>query len=117
MAGCVSPFRQCQRTVQTSAASDKAFSGIGGVTDFRQAASYFLLGCGTVQVCTAAMLDKAVGPTVIKNLKEGLAQFIEKNADKGFKSVEDFRGLPGVDLVLREIEQIRKGGDPHCDTT
>jgi len=30
---------------------------------------------------------------VIKNLKEGLAQFIERNADKGWKSVEDFRGL------------------------
>ena len=28
----------------------------------RHALNYFLLGCGTVQVCTAAMLDHAVGP-------------------------------------------------------
>src|SRR3954470_18668670 len=38
----------------TQAFPDKAFSGIGGVADFSQALSYFLLGCGTVQVCTAA---------------------------------------------------------------
>ena len=25
--------------------------------------------------------------------------------------------LPGVDRALREIDRIRKGGDPHCDTT
>src|SRR5687767_87133 len=31
---------------------DKAFSGIGGVSTFDQALNYFLLGCGTVQVCT-----------------------------------------------------------------
>ena len=45
----------------TQAFPDKAFSGIGGISDFSQALSYFLLGCGTVQVCTAAMLDQAVG--------------------------------------------------------
>ena len=30
---------------------------------FAHALNYFLLGCGTVQVCTAAMLDHAIGPT------------------------------------------------------
>ena len=55
----------------TQAFPDKSFSGIGGVSDFSQALSYFLLGCGTVQVCTAAMLDQAVGPNVIKRLNDG----------------------------------------------
>ncbi|HKG90961.1 MAG TPA: hypothetical protein VKA84_03645 [Gemmatimonadaceae bacterium] len=72
---------------------DKAFSAIGGVSDFKQALSYFLLGAGTVQVCTAAMLDQAVGPHVIQRLNAGLDQFLEQNADKGWTSVEDFRGL------------------------
>src|SRR5918995_4936427 len=35
----------------TSAFPDKAFSGIGGIADFSQALNYFMLGCGTVQVC------------------------------------------------------------------
>src|SRR6059058_2335285 len=61
--------RMCQ------AFPDKAFSGIGGVSDFNQALSYFLLGCGTVQVCTAAMLDSAIGPNVIKRLLAGLDAF------------------------------------------
>ena len=30
-------------------------SGIGGIANFSHALSYFLLGCGTVQVCTAAI--------------------------------------------------------------
>ena len=30
-------------------------SGIGGVSGWREAAEFILLGCGTVQVCTAAM--------------------------------------------------------------
>ena len=57
----------------TQAFPDKAFSGIGGIAEFAHALNYFLLGCGTVQVCTAAMLDHAIGPNVIKNLLAGMA--------------------------------------------
>ena len=76
----------------TQAFPDKAFSGIGGIADFSQALSYFLLGCGTVQVCTAAMLDRAIGPNVIRSLQQGLAGFLEANAERGWRTVEDFRG-------------------------
>ncbi|HSN68019.1 MAG TPA: NAD-dependent dihydropyrimidine dehydrogenase subunit PreA [Thermoanaerobaculia bacterium] len=73
---------------------DKEFSGIGGVSDFTHALNYFLLGCGTVQVCTAAMLDHAVGPNVIKELKRGMIEFIERNAPtQGWTRLEDFRGI------------------------
>jgi dihydropyrimidine dehydrogenase (NAD+) subunit PreA len=77
----------------TQAFPDRAFSGIGGVSDFSQALSYFLLGCGTVQVCTAAMLDHAIGPNVIRALNEGMAAFLETNAHHGWKTLDDFRGL------------------------
>src|ERR1044072_3436621 len=70
--------RMCQ------AFPDKSFSGIGGVSDFNQALSYFLLGCGTVQVCTAAMLDQAIGPNVIKRLLSGLDAFLDKHASNGW---------------------------------
>jgi len=77
----------------TQAFPDKSFSGIGGISTFEHALNYFLLGCGTVQVCTAAMLDSAIGPNVIRLLNQGLARFVEKRADKGWTCVDDFIGL------------------------
>jgi dihydropyrimidine dehydrogenase (NAD+) subunit PreA len=100
------PISLAKMAAMTQAFPDRSFSGIGGVSDFNQAASYFLLGCGTVQVCTAAMLDHAVGPTVIKRLLAGLDAFFEKHAGKGFKSIEDFRGIRRNRVVLQS--QIRR---------
>jgi dihydropyrimidine dehydrogenase (NAD+) subunit PreA len=77
----------------TQAFPDREFSGIGGISDFSQALSYFMLGCGTVQVATAAMLDHAIGPNVIKALTTGMTEFLERNADRGWTSLADFRGL------------------------
>jgi dihydropyrimidine dehydrogenase (NAD+) subunit PreA len=76
----------------TQAFPDREFSGIGGIGEFAHALNYFLLGCGTVQVCTAAMLDHAIGPNVIKELLTGLEAFLERHAEKGWRSVADFRG-------------------------
>ena len=72
---------------------DRAFSGVGGIGEFAHALNYFLLGCGTVQVCTAAMLDHAIGPNVIRNLVTGMTAFLDKHADRGWHTLEDFRGL------------------------
>ena len=74
----------------TQAFPDKAFSGIGGVAEFAHALNYFLLGCGTVQVCTAAMLDHAIGPNVLKELLAGMQATLEQH---GWSSLEDLRGL------------------------
>ena len=74
----------------TQALPDHSFSGIGGIAEFPQALNYFLLGCGTAQVCTAAMLDHAIGPNVIKNLTDGMRSFMEQ---KGFSTLDDFRGM------------------------
>jgi len=52
--------------------------------------NFFLLGCGTVQVCTAAMLDHAIGPNVVKSLVDGMQQTMESH---GWRSLEDFRGM------------------------
>jgi dihydroorotate dehydrogenase len=76
----------------TQAFPDRAFSGIGGVSTFDQALNYFLLGCGTVQVCTAAMLDHAIGPNVIRELLAGMTAFFERHADRGWRSLDDIRG-------------------------
>ena len=49
----------------TSPAGRLMITVIGGIAEFDHALNYFLLGCGTVQVCPAAMLDHAIGPNVI----------------------------------------------------
>jgi len=61
-------------------------SGIGGVTTWRDAAEYIALGCGTVQVCTAAMV---YGFKIVQDLSDGLSNFMDK---QGYRSIEDFRG-------------------------
>lgn len=93
----------------TRAYPEKAFSGIGGISDFGDALNYFLLGCGTVQVCTAAMLDHAVGPHVIEKLTAGMTEFLERNAHRGWRGLEDFRGIRADRVVAHS--QIRRPTD------
>ena len=100
------PMALANMAKMTQAFPERNFSGIGGVSDFPQALSYFLLGAGTVQVCTAAMLDQAIGPNVIKRLNSGLDAFLEKHAPDGWSSVEDFRGIRRERVVLQS--QIRR---------
>jgi dihydroorotate dehydrogenase len=95
------PMSLANMARMTQAFPDRAFSGIGGVTDFSQALSYILLGCGTVQVCTAAMLDHAVGPNVIQRLLSGLDAFIDRHASDGWTCIEDFRGARRDRVVVQ----------------
>jgi dihydropyrimidine dehydrogenase (NAD+) subunit PreA len=87
------PQSLAKMSQMTRAFPDASFSGIGGIGEFAHALNYFLLGCGTVQVCTAAMLDHAIGPNVIKGLLAGMREFLERHADRGWTRLEDFRGL------------------------
>jgi dihydropyrimidine dehydrogenase (NAD+) subunit PreA len=87
------PLSLAKMAQMTQAFPDREFSGIGGISTFEHALSYFLLGCGTTQVATAAMLDHAIGPNVIRNLTEGMAAFLDRNAERGWTSLADFRGL------------------------
>jgi len=87
------PLSLAKMSQLTQAFPDKSFSGIGGISNFEHALNYFLLGCGTIQVCTAAMLDHAVGPNVIRELNQGLTRFLERHADKGWTRVGDLVGL------------------------
>src|SRR5215467_5593856 len=87
------PLSMAKMAQMTAALPDKAFSGIGGIASFAHALNYFLLGCGTVQVCTAAMLDHAIGPNIIAGLNKGLEEFLARHADRGWTCVEDFRGI------------------------
>ena len=80
-------------------------SGIGGITTWRDAAEYIALGCGTVQVCTAAMV---YGFKIVEDMCDGLSNFMDAH---GYKTIEDFRGkaVPTVkdwkNLNLKHIDK------------
>lgn len=61
-------------------------SGIGGVSNWRDAAEFLALGAGSVQVCTAAMLH---GFRIVDEMKDGLSRWM---AEKGYGSIEAFSG-------------------------
>ena len=112
------PLSLAKMSQLTLAFPDRSFSGIGGVSTFEHALNYFLLGCGTVQVCTAAMLDHAIGPNVIRQLRDGLGRFLDEHADKGWTHVSDVVGLRRDRVVAqakirRPDERDYRGGYEH----
>jgi dihydropyrimidine dehydrogenase (NAD+) subunit PreA len=62
-------------------------SGIGGISNWRDAAEFIALGAGSVQVCTAAMV---YGFRIVEEMQDGLSRWMDS---KGYSSIEDFRGL------------------------
>jgi dihydropyrimidine dehydrogenase (NAD+) subunit PreA len=73
--------------VQQLAGVQLPVSGIGGVSTWRDAAEFILLGCGSVQVCTAAM---HYGFRIVEDMIDGLKHWMD---EKGFARIDDFRGL------------------------
>ena len=67
-------------------------SGIGGITTWRDAAEFMALGCGNVQVCTAAM---TYGFRIVQEMEAGLKQWMD---EKGHQTLSDFTGraVPNV---------------------
>jgi len=77
------------RTKQTA---DLPISGIGGITDWRDAVDFLALGASNLQVCTAVMV---YGFKIIDDLTDGLSNFLD---DKGMSSVSELVGkaVPSV---------------------
>jgi dihydropyrimidine dehydrogenase (NAD+) subunit PreA len=67
-------------------------SGIGGISTWRDAAEFLLLGAQSLQLCTAPM---HYGFCIVEDLIDGLKNWMD---EKGFRTIEDFRGrsLPNV---------------------
>ena len=61
-------------------------SGIGGVTNWRDAAEFLTLGAGNVQVCTAAM---TYGFKIVSEMIAGLSQWMD---EKEIKTVDEVIG-------------------------
>ncbi|NTJ61559.1 NAD-dependent dihydropyrimidine dehydrogenase subunit PreA [Agrobacterium rhizogenes] len=67
-------------------------SGIGGITTWRDAAEFLVLGAGNVQVCTAAM---TYGFKIVEEMITGLSDWMD---EKGHRSLDDITGraVPNV---------------------
>ena len=108
------PLSLAKMAQMTEAFPEKSFSGIGGISDLGQALSYFLLGCGTVQVCTAAMLDQAVGPNIIKRLNDQYQAFLERHESEGWHSLDDFRGARRERVVSQSKIRRPEASEYHA---
>lgn len=67
-------------------------SGIGGISDWRDAAEFISLGSQSVQVCTAAM---HYGFRIVTDMADGLSNWMDT---KGYRQLSDFvgRAVPNV---------------------
>lgn len=91
-------------------------SGIGGISDWRDAAEFISLGCGSVQVCTAAM---HYGFKIVNDMTDGLSNWMDS---KGYKKLNDFMGkaVPNVvnwnelDLNFQTIADIDQDKCINC---
>jgi dihydropyrimidine dehydrogenase (NAD+) subunit PreA len=61
-------------------------SGIGGIGNWQDAAEFLLLGCTSVQVCTAVM---HYGYRIVEEMIDGLSNWMDEN---GFPTIDAFRG-------------------------
>ena len=66
---------------------DVPLSAVGGVSKWQDVVEYIMLGATTVQMVTSVMWK---GSGIVQEILDGLAAFMDK---KGYKSIEDFRGI------------------------
>jgi dihydropyrimidine dehydrogenase (NAD+) subunit PreA len=90
---------------RTADTADIPISGIGGITDWRDAVDHLALGARNVQVCTAVMV---YGLKIIDDLTDGLSNFLD---EKGMSSVSELVGkaVPSVtDWQYLNLNHIEK---------
>src|SRR3954465_2648138 len=91
-------------------------SGIGGISTWKDAVEFMLLGATTVQVCTAAMKH---GFRIVEDMCEGLNNWMD---EKGFKTLEDFIGRSvdsithweDLDINFHWVANINQDKCIHC---
>ncbi len=92
-------------------------SGIGGISTWRDAAEFLLLGATTVQVCTAVM---HYGYRIVEDMIDGLSNYLD---DKGIQSVTEIigRSVPRVtswgnlDLNYKTVARIDHSKCIQCN--
>src|SRR5215469_6085987 len=104
-------------TDEVVAESGLPVSGMGGITTWKDAAEFLLLGAGSLQVCTAVM---HYGYRLIEDLCDGLANWMDS---KNFRTIDDFRGrtlsriadFKDFDLSFRAVARIEEKRCIKCN--
>jgi dihydropyrimidine dehydrogenase (NAD+) subunit PreA len=99
------------------AASKLPISGMGGISTWRDAAEFLLLGAGNLQVCTAVM---HYGFRIVEDLCDGLSNWMD---EKGFRRVSDVVGkslyrvsdFNDFDLSFRVVARIDQQKCIRCN--
>src|SRR3984893_881484 len=98
-------------------ASKLPISGMGGISTWRDAAEFLLLGAGSLQVCTAVM---HFGFRIVEDLCDGLANWMD---EKGYSTVSDLvgrslhrvSGFSNFDLSFRAVARIDQEKCIRCN--
>jgi dihydropyrimidine dehydrogenase (NAD+) subunit PreA len=101
---------------QDATTSRVPVSGIGGISTWKDAVEFMLLGASNVQVCTAVMKH---GFRIIEDLCEGLNNWMD---EKGFATLNDFIGQSvnritkweALDINYHIIANIHQDKCVHC---
>jgi dihydropyrimidine dehydrogenase (NAD+) subunit PreA len=104
-------------TDETVSRAGKPISGMGGITTWKDAAEFLLLGATSLQVCTAVM---HYGFRLIEDLCDGLSNWMDS---KGFANLEQMRGkslhrisdFKNFDLSFRAVARIDTGKCIKCN--
>jgi dihydropyrimidine dehydrogenase (NAD+) subunit PreA len=96
---------------------DLPISGIGGISTWRDALEFILLGATSVQVCTAVM---HYGFRIINDMTEGLTNWME---EKGYHNLDELRGkslkcisdFGNLDLLYKTTARIDESKCIHCN--
>ena len=91
-------------------------SGIGGISTWKDAVEFLLLGASNVQVCTAAMTH---GFRIVEDMCEGMNNWMD---EKGFATLNDFIGKSvdtithweDLDINYHHIAHINQDKCIHC---
>jgi len=101
---------------QDELTSKVPISGIGGISTWKDAVEFMLLGASNVQVCTAAMKH---GFRIVQDMCEGLSNWMD---EKGFKTLDDFIGKSvekithweDLDINYHHVANINQDKCIHC---
>jgi dihydropyrimidine dehydrogenase (NAD+) subunit PreA len=104
-------------TNQAISNSGLPISGMGGISNWKDAAEFLLLGASSLQVCTAVM---HYGFRIIEDLCDGLSKWMD---ERSFHTIADVTGrsLQGVsefqhlDLSYRAVARINQNKCIQCD--
>jgi len=81
---------------QIARSVDAPILGMGGISQWSDAAEYIALGASVVQICTEVMLK---GFGIIDSLKGGLSEYLDR---KGLASPDELRGKALIRLTSHE---------------